>query len=187
MTRLFLIRHGEPSAAWGQSEDPGLSVLGRAQAEAAAARLPGGLAIMTSPMLRCRETAAAYEARLGAGAKVEPRVSEVATPAGLADRRAWLAETFPWRDGADQRDWATLAPGLHRWRADVLAAVQERTQDTAVFSHFIAINAIVGAALGAPQTIVCRPSHASITELALEEGVLRLVSRGEEMQGGDVR
>lgn len=186
MTRLFLIRHGEPEAAWGAAEDPGLSARGRAQAEAAAAALPQGLAIVSSPMLRCRQTAAPFEARLRAGARIEPRVSEVATPPGLADRRAWLAEAFPWAEGAPGRDWASLAPPLHDWRAGVLAAVRAAEQDAAIFSHFIAINAILGAALGRAETIVFRPGHASITELALEGDTLRVVAFGASMDQGQV-
>lgn len=187
MKRVFLIRHGEPAAAWGDADDPGLSAPGQAQAAATAAILPQNLLIVTSPMLRCRETAAPYEARLSARARVEPRVSEVATPPGLADRRAWLAETFPWRAGAGGGDWATLSPELHHWRADLLAAIRGVEADTAVFSHFIAINAIVGAATGAAETIVCRPAHASITEIAVEGETLRLISLGRDMEGGDVR
>jgi broad specificity phosphatase PhoE len=187
MTRLFLIRHGEPEAAWGVADDPGLSAAGRTQAEAAAGALTPDLASLSSPMRRCQETAAPFEARLGARARIEPRVSEVATPGDIPDRRAWLGETFPWRDGAPGRDWATLDAGLHRWRADALDAVRAITADTAVFTHFIAINAIVGAALGRNETIVCRPNYASITELSVEHGVLRLVALGAAMSEGDVR
>lgn len=138
-------------------------------------------------MLRCRETAAPYETRFGRSALIEARVSEVATPPGLADRRAWLASTFPWRMGAEPRSWTDLEPALHVWRADVLGAVRALRRDAAVFSHFIAINVLVGDALGRTDTIVCRPAHASITELACENGVLRLVKHGEDMAGDDVR
>jgi len=187
MHRLFLIRHGAPEAAWGEADDPGLSALGRTQAEAAARALRDGLSIWTSPMLRCRETAAPYEARRGQAALVEPRVSEVATPTDVGDRRQWLAEAFPWRDGAGQRDWATLAPTLHAWRHDVLAAACGISRDTAVFTHFIAINVIVGAAMERGETIVCRPNHASITELRVRDGALEIVALGESMVDGEVR
>jgi broad specificity phosphatase PhoE len=36
---LFLIRHGEASASWGESSDPGLSLLGQQQAEETAEAL----------------------------------------------------------------------------------------------------------------------------------------------------
>ena len=44
-----------------------------------------------------------------------------------------------------------------------------------------------GAALGREATIVCRPDHASITELAVEDGALRLIGLGVEMNNGEVR
>jgi hypothetical protein len=56
-----------------------------------------------------------------------------------------------------------------------------------VFTHFIAINVIVGAALGVEHTIVCTPDHASITEIDIGAGALRLVRHGASMQVDDVR
>lgn len=190
MTRLFLIRHGEPEAAWGGAEDdPGLSDRGRAQALAAADSLlgKGGLAVLSSPMRRCRETAAPYAGRRALVPLIEARVSEVATPAGVGDRRAWLQESFPWRDPAARRLWSELDPGLRAWREDVLAFVGGLDQDFAVFTHFIAINVIAGAALAREETIVCRPDYASITELEVNGGDLRLIRAGAEMSVGEVR
>jgi broad specificity phosphatase PhoE len=189
MRRIVLIRHGEPEHGWGEADDPGLSARGHAQAAAAAEALSAlaPLRIVTSPMRRCRETAAPYAARLGAEASVEPRVSEVATPAGIADRRAWLAHSFPWRAGVAPTLWSALPPSLWAWRADVLSAPVGWEADCAVFTHFIAINTLAGAALGRPETIVCRPDHTSITELTIDDGRLRLVHLGAEMSEGDVR
>jgi broad specificity phosphatase PhoE len=187
MVRLFLIRHAEPLDVWGGGDaDPGLSPLGQAQAEAAALALgpEGPLRILTSPMRRCRETASAYARVSGAVAEIEPRISEVASPAGVADRRGWLAENFPWMDA--RRDWSALDPALHRWRADALDAVRALESDAAIFSHFIAINAIVGAALGDARTIVCRPDFASITALDLRGGALRVLRLGAEISAGMV-
>lgn len=190
MTRLFLIRHGEPDAAWGGAEpDPGLSPLGRAQAEDAAAALAeqGSLAVLSSPMRRCLETAAPYAARRSLTPVVQPRISEVATPHGVGDRRAWLAQNFPWRTGVDQPTWSTLDSELRRWRAEVLGWAHGVDADCAAFTHFVAINVIVGAALGREETVVVRPDYASITELELQAGALRLVRAGHEMRTGEVR
>lgn len=189
MTRLFLIRHGEPRSAWGgDDDDPGLSEAGAAQAQATALTLAkeGPLCIVTSPMKRCRETAAPYEAARSAAALVEPRVSEVPTPAGITDRRSWLQSNFPWR-GGEARPWSDVDPHLHQWRSDLLNYVRSINADAAIFSHFIAINVIAGAALERDDTIVCKPDYASITELSLQSGVLRLVKHGAEMQAGEVR
>jgi broad specificity phosphatase PhoE len=190
MTRVLLIRHAEPEAAWGGGDlDPGLSARGHEQARAAATRLVQvalGAAI-SSPMRRCQETAAPFVAPAGLDLRLEPGVSEVVSPAGVVDRRAWLLENFPWTTPGLQRSWASVDASLREWRDRVVAAIITLREDTAVFSHFIAINAIVGAALGRDETIVCRPDHASITEIRLENGVLRLVQMGPEMSQGDVR
>jgi broad specificity phosphatase PhoE len=190
MTRLFLIRHGEPEAAWGGAvDDPGLSTAGRAQAQEAAESLSalGSLAIMSSPMRRCRETAAPFEARVGSSGLVERRVSEVAAPAGVTDRRAWLRENFPWDDGVARKQWRDVDPALRDWRDGVVACVLGLTKDTAVFSHFIAINALASVAMRRDNTIVCVPGYASITELRIRDGALELVRLGESMVQGEVR
>jgi broad specificity phosphatase PhoE len=190
MTRLFLIRHGEPEAAWGGAvDDPGLSEAGRAQAEAAAATLAGfgPLAIFSSPMQRCRETAAPFEARSGSRATIEPRVSEVVAPAGVTDRRSWLRQNFPWDEGVARRQWGGVDPALLAWRDRVIGAMLELKQDSAVFSHFIAINALASVAMRSSDTIVCVPGYASITEFAARDGALELVRLGESMVRGEVR
>jgi broad specificity phosphatase PhoE len=190
MTRLFLIRHGEPEAAWGGAvNDPGLSAAGRAQAEAAAAALlaAGRLEAISSPMRRCRETAAPFEAIAGQAARVEPRVSEVVAPGGVTDRRSWLRETFPWDEGRARRTWGSVDPALRAWRDDVVSAVMGLRTDTAVFSHFIAINAIASVAMRGDETIVCTPDYASITELEVRNGALHLVKLGASMVQGEVR
>jgi broad specificity phosphatase PhoE len=190
MTRLFLIRHGEPEAVWGGAiDDPGLSDAGRQQAGAAAAALSllGPLAIVSSPMRRCRETAAVFEARAGLSAVVERRVSEVVAPASVTDRRAWLRENFPWDASASRRQWRDVAPALRAWRDSVVDCVSALDRDTAVFSHFIAINALASVATQSEDTIVCIPGYASITEFEVCDGVLDLVRHGESMVRGDVR
>lgn len=189
MARLFLIRHGEPQTGWGGGDpDPGLSDAGRAQARAAAEQLIqlAPAVALTSPMRRCRETAAPFEDLARTVARIDEAVSEVPTPAGNADRPAWLQSNFPWRGGAP-RLWSALDDDLKSWRASVLARVAAIDVDTAVFSHFIAINVIVGAATGREETIACRPGYASITELEVSGGALRLVRLGAEMIVGDVR
>ncbi|MEM9360907.1 MAG: phosphoglycerate mutase family protein, partial [Pseudomonadota bacterium] len=62
MTDIYLVRHGEAAATWAQSPDPGLSQLGHQQAHDVAQALAPKLdsievSLITSPMLRARETA----------------------------------------------------------------------------------------------------------------------------------
>ena len=66
---IFLVRHGEAAASWGQESDPGLSDLGRAQAAESARSLqrlmPPNTALVSSPLARAQETAAPLAASLG--------------------------------------------------------------------------------------------------------------------------
>ena len=175
MPLLYLVRHGEPASGWGETNpDPGLSPLGLAQAAYAAGQLRTrrvGFAI-TSPLLRCRETAAAFEMETGVQAVASNGVREVPTPATIADRRAWLA-------GVMAGTWSQH-PELAAFRAGVVATLCGQNVDTAVFSHYVAINAAVGAALGDDAVMVFKPAHASITILSNDGGDLRLVERGAE-------
>ena len=186
MIRILLIRHAQPEGAWGVADDPGLTERGRAQAEGAAMMLArvAPLFLVSSPLRRCRETAGPTVALFGQEAVIEPRVAEVRTPTAAADRRAWLAARFA--DDASTL-WTDLEAETRAWRDELLACVRGWRTDTAVFTHYIAINVLAGAATGREETLVCRPAHASITELALENGALRLVALGAQMPDGVAR
>jgi broad specificity phosphatase PhoE len=180
MPLLYLVRHGEPASGWGGVDpDPGLSRLGQAQALRAASRLAAlrvGAAI-TSPLKRCLETAGAYEMEAAIVARVSEGVREVPTPLGLSDRPAWLATAMrgAWSDDAQ----------LARFRVGVVETLLGLSHDTAVFSHFVAINAAVGAATGVDAVSVFKPGHASVTVLESGNGALRLVELGAETPAVD--
>lgn len=75
MTELLLLRHALPLSGHA---DPGLSEVGRAQAERVAQWLTGSNidALVTSPLRRARETAAPIEAALGLTAEVDDELRE---------------------------------------------------------------------------------------------------------------
>jgi broad specificity phosphatase PhoE len=184
MPRIYLIRHGKPASTWGDhggDPDPGLDALGRDQAEAAAAvltALPAALrpkAVASSPLRRCLETAEPLALRLGAPLTREPLAAEIPTPSNLspAERGLWLRTAF-------QGAWSEI-PGdidYEAWRRAVAGAVAAY-EDAAIFTHFVAINAVVSIALETPMMIAFRPDHASITILDVEGGRLRLVEQGQ--------
>lgn len=172
---IYLVRHGEAAAGWGDHADPGLSALGRKQAEAVASHLreAGVRAAVKSPMQRCRETAAAFENLTGLEAPVEPRISEIETPRGLDDRAAWLRGVMAGR-------WDEAGHDFTSWRKAALDAVSELPDGTAVFSHFIAINAIAGLLEGREEVIVFRPGHCSVTRLERAASGLNVAEWGSE-------
>ena len=181
MARLYMVRHGEAAAGFGEHDDPGLSETGRAQAEATAAALYdlGLRASISSPLLRCRETAAPFVARTGAPFRVEPAVAEIPTPqAHAANRQAWLR-------GVMGGVWADQ-PDFDPWRAHMVATLAAIASDLVVFSHFIAINVAVGAATGDDRVVAFSPANGSVTVLEADGARLRFVSFGAEAAGGRV-
>jgi broad specificity phosphatase PhoE len=178
MTRLLLVRHAEPAGSWQEHDDPGLSDRGRQQAAELAARLGSGAprAVVSSPLARARETASALTAGRPAGPQIEPGAGEVPTPPGRrADRAAWLRATL-------RRRWPAVDAGTRAWRDRVLETLTAIAEDTIVVTHFVAINVAVGAATDDHRVWCCSPAHCSVTELALRDGTLTLVSRGAEAE-----
>ena len=172
--RVVLVRHGRPTAGWGDDPDPGLSPHGIAQAEAMADALAplGPLPVLVSALRRTRETAAPLEARWQATADIEPAVGELrAPPDARPDHHTWLRTTMASR-------WPELAPDLDAFRARVLDRLLALDADCVVVTHFVAINVAVGAATGDDRVVGFAPDHCSRTVIEVREGRLHLVELG---------
>jgi broad specificity phosphatase PhoE len=161
MTAVRLVRHGHAAAGFGAEADPGLDDRGRSQATAMAEVVGplGPLPLVTSPLRRTRETAAALEAVWGTTARVDPRVAEIPTPTrDLTERSAWLSRAMA-------GTWADLGPELEAWRDQLVGAVAELTVDTVVVTHFVAINAVVGWCRGDDRVMAVALDNCSVTTL----------------------
>src|SRR5688500_7817790 len=95
-TTLLLLRHAETALtaerrlSGSGGSDPALSETGQRQAEAAAARIAARgtvHAVVSSPLRRCRDTAALIARRLGLEARLDDRLRE-------ADFGVWEGLTF---------------------------------------------------------------------------------------------
>ena len=187
MARLYMIRHGRPAAVWGQAdEDPGLDEAGKGQAFSARDWLVGQPAqwrpkrVVSSPLRRCRETAEPTARALGVEVEIDPIVGEIPTPAALhpTERGGWLRQAF-------QGTWGEIRGDLDydAWRREIVASLRSRG-DTAVFSHYVAINAVVSHLLGEDRVLSFRPDHCSITVLETDGSGLSLVEKGREATTG---
>jgi broad specificity phosphatase PhoE len=177
VTRLTLVRHGRAAGGWDDELDPGLDVLGHAQAEAMADSVAplGPLPILVSPMRRTRETAAPLERRWGSTAIVDEAVGEVPSPPDvpMKERTMWLREAM---SGA----WADIGTDYMAWRDGVVARLLAVATDSVVVSHFIAINAAIGAAIGSDQIVVAALDNCSRTVIDVVDGRLILIEQGSE-------
>jgi len=177
VTTLHLVRHGRASGGWDDDPDPGLDDLGRHQAQRVAARLAtlGPLDVWTSPLRRCRETSAVLAAAWGVEPLVEPAVAEIPSPDGIP-----MGERVGWLRDAMAGEWTALGPRYTGFRDGVAERLLQVERDTVVFSHFIAINAAIGAAVGDDRLVIRRLDNCSVTTLRIDGGRLVLVEGGAE-------
>ncbi|MGI8792850.1 MAG: histidine phosphatase family protein [Acidimicrobiales bacterium] len=174
MATVRLVRHGEAAAGWGADLDPGLSAVGHDQARAAADALDafGPVAIVSSPLRRTQETAAPLAQRWATTVQVDPDVGEVASPTSdLDERAAWLKTFLP---GV----WAGQPAQTIRWRDALVGAVAALAEDTMVFTHFVAINAVIATVTDDNRVTVFRPGYCSVTTLDVTAGRIEVVDLG---------
>lgn len=176
MAIVYIVRHGRAAASFTDDLDPGLDDLGRAQAEAACETLAGyaPLALRSSPLARARETGEPLGRMLGQEISIESRLAEIPSPGmSLEARGPWLREVMQGR-------WSEQSTDLQSWREALVNCLLEIRADTAIFSHFVAINAAVGAAEGDDRVLLFRPDNGSITRIEVADGRLTLLERGAE-------
>ncbi|MCC9704593.1 bifunctional RNase H/acid phosphatase [Streptomyces sp. MNU76] len=183
---FVLLRHGEtpltPQKRFSGSggSDPSLSEVGRYQAERVAAALAARGTIqevVSSPLARCRETAAIVAARLGLRITVEDGLRETDFGAweGLSfgevrerypdDMNAWLASPDAEPTGGGE-SFEAVAQRVAATRDDLVAAHRGRT--VLLVTHVTPIKTLVRLALGAPPESLFRMelSAASLSALA---------------------
>jgi broad specificity phosphatase PhoE len=177
-----MVRHGRAAAGWNVDPDPPLDDLGRAQALAAAADIVprGHMRVLSSPLLRCQQTAFPTAAAWGVEAEIDPRVGEIPSPEGhtLESRVEWLREAMAgtWTDVA-----ARSGSRYATYRDTVVGAVAALREPTVVFSHFVAINVVIGAATGDDRVVVASLDNCSITVFDVaDDGSITLVQIGGE-------
>lgn len=187
MGKIYMVRHGKAAAGWDGDADPGLDVTGHAQAEAVAQDLAGRLtspvAVYTSPLQRCRETAMPLATMWQTQAIVEPRVAEIPSPIeDLVARTEWLRRVMAGSWAELSSDPESAGIDFARWQSDVVAALVTlgTSHDIVVFSHFIALNAAFCAATGADQIVAFRPDNCSVSVFETDGTALTLLTQGHE-------
>jgi broad specificity phosphatase PhoE len=179
MIDIWLVRHGEASAGWDVSPDPGLSALGQTQAQQAADRLlallPGAVNIISSPLLRTQETAAPFAERLGQLVTLDAAFRELPSPVPLAERHAWL-KTFM------HQSWAEQQPEQWAWRERIIAALGALNTPSVIFTHFMVINAVLAHVNQRAATVQALPANGSVHHFQLSEsGELSIAALGEQL------
>lgn len=176
MPKVYMVRHGRAAANFTTDRDPGLDDLGRAQAVNAASVLMNHapLQLLSSPLKRAQETAAPLAEQLKQAVSIDERVAEVPSLGiRLEDRGTWLQTVM-------QGHWPEQPDALQQWRDHMAQCFMACTEDTVIFSHFVAINAMVSYATQRDEVLVCRPDNGSITIFDIQPSGITLIDQGAE-------
>lgn len=182
MARLYLVRHAKAAARFDEDPDPGLSEEGKEAAVDLALQLEslGPMQILTSPLERARESALPLANRWGILPEVSAAFSEIPTPPEIAE--LGIKARGPWlRQVAGQR-FASQPSIIRSWREGLVGMLRSSRYDAVIFTHFMVINAAVGAALKDDRLVIMHPDYCSCTVLETGRNGLSLVSKGREAE-----
>lgn len=161
MTLLYFVRHGRAEAGWDVAVDPSLDDSGREQASLVAEHLASSIdpcVIYSSPLARCRETAEFLAGRWGVRPIVEPRIAEIPSPRGVA-----MEDRIDWLRRAMLGNWSDLAEEHRTYRDDLVRFAIDTPGPAVLFSHYVAINALIGHAQGIDSVFTKSLDNCSVT------------------------
>lgn len=172
--KLVLVRHGRPDESDSlRPHDPPLLDAGHRQAVAVADRLAGrGIThIISSPLLRARETAQPLSERLGLSVQIIDGWAE-------ADRHTQRYRSTETLRALGATEWARfladpvtyLGGNTEHFRGAVLSALASTMElpsegTVAVFTHGLPINVVLSHALGLQRIVHFAPGYGSVTQL----------------------
>jgi probable phosphoglycerate mutase len=177
--KIYLVRHGQAAAHWQEADNPGLSELGHRQAATTARQLLGSVdasvRLISSPMVRARETAQPLAKSLGAEVSIVEAFREIPTPVPMPERQNWLTRIA-------RQTWNEQPEMVQEWHQALLRELRQIRQPTVVFTHFMVLNAIVGALTGEDRVVSFLPDNASVTTVQWAGQTLELLQLGQQLK-----
>jgi len=176
---IYLVRHGEAAEHWHKADDPGLSELGHQQAAETAKllmqKIEPGVRLISSPMVRARETAQPLAQALGIEPTIIEHFREIPTPVDRSERQSWLRAIA-------LQDWQAQHNMVLEWRNALLSELQKVQEHTVVFTHFMVLNAIVGSLQKRDRVVCFLPANASVTTLKWSGDAHDLIELGHQLK-----
>ena len=176
---IYLIRHGEAKASWDEDKDPGLSQKGKEQSRCLVkeilCELPTDIKVISSPLLRAKETAFPLQNKMGFDLEINKVFSEIPSPGiPLSERRNWLRDIF----NIKVKD---LKKPQQKWRDKINESLKLIQKDTLIFSHFMVINSVVGWINKSEKFVNFYPDNCSITEIKKHEEKFKITELGRDL------
>ena len=180
--KIILIRHGEAASSWEKSTDPGLSDLGKAQAEECSNELLkikniNSYSLISSPLTRAKKTSEPLSKKINIPVSINPLFAEIPSPGiNLFERKEWLQKIF-------RMKLSDLETPQKKWKDAIIAELENINKPTIIFSHFMVINIIVSYLKKSDFIVNFYPDNCSITNLSKNgKGEIELINLGSELQ-----
>ena len=180
--KIILIRHGEAASSWEKSTDPGLSDLGKAQAEECSNELLkikniNSYSLISSPLTRAKKTSEPLSKKINIPVSINPLFAEIPSPGiNLSERKEWLQKIF-------RMKLSDLETPQKKWKDAIIAELENINTPTIIFSHFMVINIIVSYLKKSDFIVNFYPDNCSITNLSKNgKGEIELINLGSELQ-----
>ena len=175
---IILIRHGEAASSWSDDPDPGLSNLGKNQAEALKENLESlkskNFQLISSPKKRAIETAQPTSLDWKSEIKIDDTFSEIpASYIKLERRMEWLKSIM-------KMDITLLPKDVKKWRSRIIGSLISIKSNSIIFSHFMVINVVVGYIKNHPILLSMYPDNGSLTKIKVSNGKISLIEIGDE-------
>ena len=176
-SHIILVRHGEASEGWSVHPDPGLSELGRMQAENSAKGLINKIAsyqLLSSPKKRAVETMEIMHIENKFPFKLDSRFIEI--PSDNVDankKKEWLSRIFT-------TPIEELPETVKEWRSNLISWLKNAEGNFIVTTHFMVINTLVSYITSNNTISYFYPDYASRTEIFIKNGELTQLILGDD-------
>ena len=178
MADIYLIRHGEAAASWEQDPDPGLSERGIIQAKTLVNEFRDVPLqnVFSSPLRRAQETAIPLSQFFSVDIQLCEVMREIPSPANIP-----VAQRLSWLRSIARQPWRNAPPVVLDWRRKILDALAQLPTGSAVFTHFMVMNAVLGQVQSNPDLVCYEPDYCSVLALNVGES-LALASIGRQSE-----
>ena len=176
-SHIILVRHGEASSGWSVLPDPGLSELGRMQAENSGKGLINQIAsyqLLSSPKKRAVETMEIMHKENKFPFKLDSRFIEI--PSDNVDankKKEWLSKIFT-------TPIEELPETVKEWRSNLISWLKGAEGNFIVTTHFMVINVLVSYITSNDAISYFHPDYASRTEIFIKNGELTQLILGDD-------
>jgi broad specificity phosphatase PhoE len=176
-SHIILVRHGEASASWSAHPDPGLSELGRLQAEKTGKSLIDQMhlyQLVSSPKKRAVETMELIRQEKNYSFELDDRFIEIPSEnVASKAKKDWLITIF-------KAPIAELPGAIKNWRDNLITWIDNANGNFIVTTHYMVINALISYLANSKSISYFHPDYASRTEIFLKNGELTKLILGDD-------